>query len=327
MTILKIIDSLTGYKELENFDSITSFDYEIQHSPLKISNSLKKLIRQVKTKQIKYIKISTDSVLNTDFTKNSDSQKTTSTRHYFDFLMSNMVYDIIKNCDNSLLTNWYIKKYMFTISDVIEDFEKFPYDADDFNRMNYGIFINDSKEYGGNCQIFSMIFELIFVCKKFNKFTSFINLCSDKKIKKYYEILFNNFDKLLYKHSQKLNLMFWLVSLDIMMQLNKINENAYVISNSLLESGFIINNKNILIKKDIRQSTSESIDSILYACEKHCHVGYKTEILIDGEYIIFDIDNVNFPTNESEFINRACNYYDFNISDITKYYYHCSVFD
>lgn len=311
MTLLHIIDTLTGYKEKENFDTLESFEFEIQHS-IFINNSLKKLLDTVKTKQIKYIKIPQYSVLNKDLNGEMKKSSSTSTaRHYFDYLMSNMIYDIINNSKH--MAKWYIKKYMLAISDVIDNFEKYPCDADDFNRMNYGIFINDSKKYGGNCQIFSMIFELINTCKTLNKFFEFVSLCSDNRFKKYYVHLFNNFDKILQRHSQKLNLIFWIVALDIMMMLNKKCGDDYVINNLLLKLGFIIDNK-ITIHENLRQEVSRTTNCVIYICEKYCHVGFIKDTLI------FDIDNMNFPAGKSEFIKRACEYYNFK-NDVNEHYY------
>lgn len=319
--MLRIIDKLTGYRDVESFDSIKSFDYEISHSALKVGSSIRNLLKKVKSDKIKYVKISKSSILNKDSDGNLKDNVTDKTRHFFDFLTANMIYDIIINSDNRILTNWYIKTYMSEILDVIENFEDYPYDYDDFNRMNYGIFINDSKEYGGNCQIFSMIFELVNYCSQDEYLKDlFVNLCPDKKFKKYFEEIVNNSRELLktiherkFKNS-KLNLVFWVVSLNIMMLLNKLNGNDYVITTDLLKSGFEITNK-ITLEKDVRADSALKINCVFYICEEHCHVGFITP------NVVFDIDNMNSPTIESVFISRACDYYNFNKFNLSKYYY------
>lgn len=319
--MISIIDNLTGYKDRETFETIQSFRYEINHSPFKISNSIRELLQKVKSTQIKYIKISKNSLLNTDLDGKLKKNSKDKTRHFFDFLMVNMIYDIIKN-SNNLLTNWYIKTYVNEILDIIENFNNYPYDFDDFNRMNYGIFINDSKEYGGNCQIFSMIYELINFCSQEDFLRDeFINLCSNSKLKKYYIELINNQDELIKQiyyrkiNNSKLNLIFWIVAVDIMTKLNKINENEYVITDSLLKSGFKISYDKIKIQNNIRSESNNKSNCVFYLLEKHCHVGFKTQTNV------FDIDNMNNPVNETEFIDRACKYYDFDKSNLTKKYY------
>lgn len=315
--MLKIIDKLTGYKNSESFDNVKSFPFELSHSILKIKGSILTLLNSVKQNKIKYIKILKTSILQ----KDEDTPKE-ETRHFFDYLMTNMVYDVIKHADNTFLTNMYIKTYMHCLTDVIDNFNKYPYDLDDFNRMNYGIFVNDSMKYGGNCQIFSMIFEFVAFCSK-NEYLKnlFVKLCSEQKFQKYYIELNNNKQELLKDvlfrkiKNSRLNLIFWIVAIDIMMQLNKINENAYVITNSLLNSGFIISNDKISLLNSVRKESELKTNCVFYVCENHCHVGFLTHT------IVFDIDNMNKPSGISDFINRACEYYNFENTKLTTYYY------
>lgn len=317
--MLRIIDALTGYRDREAFDRLESVKFEITHSPFKLAGSIRNLLNTVKEQQIKYVKISANSVLNRDADGKLKKAQETS-RHFFDFLTANMIYDIILNSD-SIICMKYIKTYLSEMTDIIDNFEKYPYDFDDFNRMNYGIFVNDSKEYGGNCQVFSMIYELINVCHQNGLEKMFVGLCSDSKFKKYFVEVIENADEFLKPISlrnvknSRLNVVFWLVAVCIMTRLNKINDEAYVITSDLLQSGFEISPNGIKIKNNVRKTTSQKINCVFYICEEHCHVGVITPICV------FDIDNMNNPSCEDVFIDRACEYYDFDKTELKKLYY------